>query len=106
MTASERAEGCIFDRAWQSKCGAPAEGDPPLCDVHRGKRYRCWCGAQAVKECNIASSLVCGMPTCAEHECASVAGGLTGSHGFKHSKRGHEQYKQWREGQEANDDSD
>jgi hypothetical protein len=46
------------------------------------------------------------MPTCAEHECASVAGGLTGSHGFKHSKRGHEQYKQWREGQEANDDSD
>ena len=65
------------------------------CEKHLEKK--CWCGEQAVKECSIASSFVCGAPLCADHECRNVAGGLTGSHGFKHSEKGHQQFLDWKE---------
>ena len=89
---------CVFDECWVGRCKADGEGDPPLCGSHRGRK--CWCGAQAVKNCSVASSFVCGMPTCADHECQAVAYGLTGSHGAKHSKKGHAQWLEWKASRE------
>jgi hypothetical protein len=40
--------------------------------------------------------LVCGKPLCDDHECNNVAAGMTGSHGVKHSEKGHEQWLEWR----------
>lgn len=59
---------CSFIRAWSGRCTKPAayEGGT-MCDEHASKR--CWCGDQAVTECSIAVSLVCGAPLCGEHGC-------------------------------------
>jgi hypothetical protein len=93
---------CVFDEAWRGKCGKPASGEPALCEKHRdAERYSCWCGEQAVKECSVASSFVCGRPLCADHGCNKVAGGMTGSVGAKHSERGHAQYEAWKKASET-----
>ncbi len=83
---------CGFRMAWTSPCrrDATARG---VCDLH-GKQ-KCWCGAQARKECSVASSLVCGNPTCDEHECQRVCAGMTGTYGAKHSKKGFAQFHKW-----------
>lgn len=89
----ERKEmNCKFDLAWVGRCNKPSEGD--ICEKHLGEL--CWCGAQATRQCSIASSFVCGRPTCDEHGCNLVAGGLTGSHGFKHSEKGFAQWEAWK----------
>ena len=92
------AELCGFKRAWTSPCNLPKLEGEEVCSVHIDKK--CWCGGQAVKECSVASSFVCGTPTCADHECHCIAAGLTGSHGHAHSKKGREQYLKWREEQD------
>ncbi|MCK5558337.1 MAG: hypothetical protein KAJ01_08165 [Candidatus Hydrogenedentes bacterium] len=92
------SERCIFDRCWQGQCELDGTGDPPLCEDHR--KGKCWCGAQAVRDCAVASSFVCGAPLCADHKCRNVAGGLTGSPGFKHSDEGHRQWEEWKTTQE------
>ena len=87
------SENCVFDLAWVGPCGREARGDPPICSAHRAEK--CWCGAQAVRQCDIASSFVCGYPLCAEHGCKNVCGGLTGSPGHKHSEKGRAQWLEW-----------
>lgn len=88
---------CPFDECWQGRCGEKLVEDEEFCVRHA--KQRCWCGVQAVKNCSIASSLVCGQPTCAEHECHHIAGGMTGSSGVLHSEKGHAQYMAWKEAQ-------
>ena len=89
---------CRFVRAWIGPCGKDAkEGE--FCGDH--KRERCWCGNQAYRECEVASSFVCGAPLCEEHECRDIAAGLTGSPEHKHSEVGFQQYEQWKGRQEA-----
>ena len=85
---------CVYEEAYRGKCGQPGTGVPPVCEKHA--KRRCWCGAQAVKECCAASSFVCGQPLCADHGCRAVAGGMTGSSGHKHSERGHRQWEKWK----------
>lgn len=82
------SERCGYDRPWQGPCT-----NPKPCEKHADEV--CWCGAQATRGCSIASSFVCGNPTCDEHECNWVSHGMTGSPGNAHSPRGREQYKAW-----------
>lgn len=82
---------CVYERAYVGQCAHEANG--AVCLEHEAKK--CWCGAQAVRECSIASSFVCGAPLCADHDCHHTAAGMTGSYGAKHSEKGYEQYRQW-----------
>jgi len=84
---------CRFDECWVGRCKAEAIEGSDFCPAHTGQR--CWCGAQASRNCDVASSLVCGAPTCDEHECRCVAHGFTGSEGSKHSEKGYKQYQEW-----------
>ncbi len=60
-------EMCGFLEAWIGRC----RRDRP-CDKHINQR--CWkCGEQAVRNCNHAVSLVCGMPECAQHSHMTYA---------------------------------
>jgi len=86
---------CVYDKAWIGKCGEVAAGDPPICEEHRGRK--CWCGVQAVRECPVALSLVCGARLCAEHDCASMVGAFTGN--SAHSKKGRAQFEAWKAAQ-------
>lgn len=81
---------CRYDRAWMGQCRADA-GPTGFCSEHEGKA--CWCGSQAVRECEIASSLVCGAPLCGDHGCRNICGGLTGSDGLPHDPKGREQWE-------------
>jgi hypothetical protein len=86
-------EECVYDKAYQGKCGSPATGTPPVCMEHLNKK--CWCGEPAVRECCVASSFVCGAPLCADHGCRLKAAGMTGSHGSYHSEKGHKQHEEF-----------
>lgn len=55
--------GCVYDVAWVGPCGAPVTVNG-LCEGHA--TVRCSCGRQAYAECDIAGSLVCGRPVCAQ----------------------------------------
>lgn len=85
---------CPFDEAWMGRCGKELDKGIDFCPKHLGQK--CWCGEQAVKNCSMASSLVCGAPTCGEHECAHVSHGMTGSEGMKHNEKGHAQWETWK----------
>lgn len=56
---------CKFDLAWVGPCNR--EGYP-FCEEHSKVRCRA-CGGQAVRECSIAVSLVCGHPLCKICKC-------------------------------------
>lgn len=84
--------GCIYVPYW-GKCGdETVTNNPPLCEEHLGKT--CWCGKQAVEQCTVSARMVCGQPLCAEHECNSTGGGLTGN--SNHNDRGRRQYLTWK----------
>ena len=55
---------CKFAPVWQNLCGKPVFADG-LCATHYEQKC-CRCGKQAVRECDYASSLVCGAPLCAD----------------------------------------
>lgn len=83
--------------AWVGQCKAAGTGEPPICDKHRADK--CWCGAQAVRQCSVAGSLVCGAPLCADHECIYTGEGMTGT--SPHSDRGNLQRAEWLKQREA-----
>lgn len=85
-------QSCKFDLAWIGPCKKETSGR--FCDDHA--KEKCWCGEQAVRQCDVAGSFVCGSPICGDHQCKNVARGLTGSDGNPHSERGQEQYEKWR----------
>lgn len=60
---------CVFNVAWVGRCKNEAEDGSVVCEKH--SKQKCWCGAQATRECSHASSLVCGAPLCADHRCKS-----------------------------------
>lgn len=84
---------CKFDRAWVGICGEPTIENSDFCEYH--SKQKCWCGAQATHECEVASTFVCGARLCPEHDCCYVAHGWTGSEGVKHSERGFQQHEEW-----------
>lgn len=86
---------CRFDECWVGTCNAEVVDGEDFCEKHLGQK--CWCGEQATRNCSIACSFVCGAPLCDEHECKCIAGGLTGSHGNKHSEKGYRQWEEWKE---------
>lgn len=57
---------CTFDRAWIGPCGVM--GSDGLCEKHTGLKCLV-CGGQAVLECPVTSSLVCGQHLCATCKC-------------------------------------
>lgn len=83
---------CAFDVAWVGRCKKRTEhSDTVMCEEHAVKR--CWCGAQAVRQCSITvGPLVCGMGLCAAHQCAEPSSMLDDG---VHSKEGFEQWKAW-----------
>lgn len=57
----EKAE-CKFYLAWIGVCNKPATSE--FCKEHSEKK--CECGKQAIGQCDVAVSMVCGRPTCSE----------------------------------------
>lgn len=86
---------CVFEECWVGQCKAAGSGEPVLCERHR--EDTCWCGAQAIRQCGVAGSFVCGAPLCGVHECAHVGSGMTGD--GPHSKKGQEQFRAWKAGE-------
>jgi len=82
---------CLYEMAWVGRCKNPTLERRGVCDKHVDDR--CWCGGQAVRECGIAMTFVCGARLCGEHECRNVAAGLTASPGVPHSEKGLQQWK-------------
>ena len=56
---------CGYDEPWVGPCK-----NPRPCVKHLDKRCAV-CDERAVRGCDAASSLVCGIPTCAKHRCPS-----------------------------------
>lgn len=76
---------CVRDVSWIGRCKEEAvTSDPALCEKHA--KNKCWCGAPAVRDCEIAGSLVCGAPLCADHGCSYKG----------HSTSGSAQYAAWK----------
>lgn len=61
LIAIRKANWCGFREAWIGYCR-----NPKPCAKHNN--IPCWkCGAPAIGNCSIASSLVCGFPYCKDH---------------------------------------
>jgi hypothetical protein len=60
---------CQFNRAWIGACGVEC-GDAQFCEEHRTVLCGECRAAHAVKECGVASSMVCGRKLCRECECS------------------------------------
>lgn len=58
---------CCYDEPWVGPCQEQLAPGSDFCARH--KKYRCGCGAQAIRGCGFASSLVCGHPLCGNPEC-------------------------------------
>lgn len=57
---------CWFDQSYVGFCKKKPIEDSEFCDIHAPER--CWkCKSQAVKDCVMAGSLVCGTPECEAH---------------------------------------
>lgn len=56
---------CIYDLAWRGPCGKPSKDG--YCPEH-AKEF-CRCGKKATRQCDWASSLVCGYPMCDDDAC-------------------------------------
>jgi hypothetical protein len=67
----EKKNKCKYDLAWIGPCGKPCDGD--FCEKHEHGKC-CVCKERpATRECDFASSLVCGAPLCdtCEHNHSS-----------------------------------
>lgn len=62
ITAEFKRRGlCGFVQAWVGRCRQSAP-----CPKH--STQKCWsCGEPATRDCGVAGSLVCGIPSCDEH---------------------------------------
>lgn len=84
---------CPFLEAYIGRCGNTAVEGSDFCEKHA--EYRCWCGAQATHNCDVAVSLVCGAPLCDNHDCHYTGAGMTGT--GAHSTKGRQQYLEFTE---------
>jgi hypothetical protein len=59
---------CRFVISWAGQCQKPPAEGIQYCDEHKSKRCVV-CGDQAIHDCSIAVSLVCGSPLCGNPIC-------------------------------------
>lgn len=55
---------CKYNMAWYGVCGEDCN-EVNICEKHKKKCHTC--GEQATHECEMASSLVCGISLCDKH---------------------------------------